>query len=465
MLLYALGHEQRLREVAAGLELDPHELARKWHALEADAPLPDRPTLYNQRKVKLLAKVLGCKVTITSENDAPCVEVAESILAIIESFLATSILTRAFPLEPELTAEVRLSHFAGAVVEATRELRGGRPHVVVHCRRFDPHKLPADEQREVQEAIFKAAITVLASIAYFKDSRRDLEVLFRDERVAERAVAFTTTLKAQANVLGEIPKTRLRLWLDGTTRIYPLLQGEGWSPKEVTSIRPDGLEQATALNSSEPLNTTPQSHQIEVVSLIRQNLWELAGWTGTVFLTDPDHKYLPVFGLVFENRGAGEEIFRQWRSELGDIDKQEQLRLSVLRGIDKARPYAYRVIVGSNLDSRLPDTRYAMLINRIHTIDAGTPENLDRFLKAHAAAGAFDLAPAFAPTGWDGMQVPALGLDLSIAIRHVHVRYAWEVGLNDLESAAIDKEDNPIIPPEIDDPPIRELIRRLAASS
>lgn len=412
-LLYALGHKERLKEVARELGKDPDVWASQGRNIKADIPLPERPMLYNQRTVTLQSRALGCRITVESKTEPPCVEVAESILAALESFLATSALDRAVAHEPELTVEVRTSDFAEAPVGVSVEERAGRPHLVVRCQTFDPHSMPVDKQVVAREAVFHAAMTALAQIVVFKDYERNLEALFRDERVSERAVAFTSTFGRQANVLGASPKTRLASWTNEEASIYAIRRTEPWEPAEIMNDdeQGDDLTSPRLMQGAEPppelLDLNLRSHEhIETVSLIRERLWGRAGWTGTAFLTDPANTYPPVFALIFCNREAGREIFVHWRKELGKADVQEQIRLAIVRGIDKACPHAYRVIIGSNPLAVLTGSRFVTFVNRMCRMDATTPDNLDRFLRAHTAVDALYLAPAFAPPNFDRSQAP-----------------------------------------------------------
>lgn len=463
-LLYALGHKERFEELAQKLGQDPDVFARKCRSLKADVPLPDRPVLYNQRQALLQSRVLGCRIAVKSVIDPPCIEVAESMLAALESFLATSALDRAIAHEPELTVEVRASDFAKDLVNVTVEERAGRPHLSVICRRFDPNNMHVSDQIAVRKAVFHVVVTALASTIVFKDIERDLEDLFRDERVSERAVAFTSTFVAQSNVLGASPKTRLTDWTDEQARIYPLRRDEPWEPEETSDDEHDDAESPRFVQGAEPppelFDPNLRSHdQIETVSLIRERLWERAEWTGTVFLTDPANECPPVFGFVFRDREAGREIFAHWRRELGRVDVQERVRLTVVRGIDNTHPHAYRVVVGSNPMAFQTGSRITVYVNRLHRMDATTPDNLDRFLSSHAAVDALYIAPAFAPPGFDESHLPEVEMDLCIGVHHVHVRNAWEIGLNDLDSVAIREEDDPVIPKGVDDPPVLKLIR------
>jgi hypothetical protein len=173
------------------------------------------------------------------------------------------------------------------------------------------------------------------------------------------------------------------------------------------------------------------------------------------FAVDLTYQSPPVFALTFGGRDVGREIFTQWHQELGRVDMEERLRLTVVKGIDRAHPHAYRVIVGPGHMAFPTEVRYATFVNRIHQMDAEISENLDRFLQARDTVGAFLLAPAFAPSDFDGSQAPDIDFGLGIRVRYVHVRQALEVGPNDLEAVSIHKDDDLIIPEEVENAPVR----------
>ena len=101
---FALGYEDELPE---SLEKPGSEELYRffglWRGQPAAEELPSSPTLCDGQKVELKSKILGCKITVESENISPCVEVAESILAALESFLATGADHRLYAREPVLT--------------------------------------------------------------------------------------------------------------------------------------------------------------------------------------------------------------------------------------------------------------------------------------------------------------------------------------------------------------------------
>jgi hypothetical protein len=288
--------------------------------------------------------------------------------------------------------------------------------------------------------------------------------------VSERAVAFTSTFVTQANVLGAAPKTRLESWIDEKARTYPLRRTEPWKPEEIGNgdqQEKNGKYSRLNQDSAPPpelLDPNLRSHdQIETVSIIRERLWDRAGWTGTAFQIYPANEYPPVFALIFRNHEAGREIFLHWSSEIGKVDDKELIRLVIVRGIDKGHPYAYRVVVGSDPAVFSTGKKFVAVISRVHRMDATTPENLERFLRAYAAVGVLYLAPAFAGPDFDRLQAAEVKLDLRIGVHRVHIRNAWEIGLNDIDSVAIKKDDDPVTPKDVKEPPVLEVIRSLSS--
>ena len=55
---------------------------------------------------------------------------------------------------------------------------------------------------------------------------------------------------------------------------------------------------------------------------------------------------------------------------------------------------------------------------------------------------------------------PEVVFDSQILMTELHIRDAWEVGKNDFDTAGIDPNDDPIIPPGEPDAPVLELLGR-----
>lgn len=470
-LLYALGYTERLEETCKNLEVDSSQFASQWRNVVSDRSLPDFPKLYNRQKATLHSRILGCQIIVECQNKLPCVEVAESLLAALESLLATSTIHKAIAREPELTLDINVSHFTKPLISFDLAEKGGRPHLNVHCRSFDPYKIGLEEQSQIKEILIELTVTILTQIIIFKDFEEDLEVLLGKEQAFQRAINFTGTFGTLANIFGHSPKTNLSAWTDDSVNTYPLLRTEPWKPIKIEDANKEDekLTLPPEITRQEP---PPELHdpnyfrhdEIETVSFIRERLWTRAVWSGVAFLTDPMNKNLPVLALIFKDRDAGKEIFVQWRQELGEIDIKEQLRITIVRGIDRTQPHAYRMIIGANPSLWPAENKLIAFMSRIHKMDATSPDNLNRFLKSHSIIDAFLITPAFVTSEFDGSQVPEVETNLGIIIHSVNVRNAWEIGPRDLDLIGISKGDKPIVPKDIDNPPVYDLLENLEAS-
>ena len=468
-LMYALGHEEELRDEGfcqAWGEEDLYTIFIKWHNQPALEDLPERPSLCDGTKVTLSSTILGCQITAESENASPCVELAESLLAALESLLSTGTVERMVAREPTLTIAVRKSDFAKQPFDFELQDRAGRPHINIACRVFDPHSMSLEAHSEIRERLTELLASILGRTVMIENPEWLLEKLFRDELALERSVGFTGSFATVGNVLGYAPKTRISSWADRQAREYSLKRSKLWDADNTrTGKRPNSAAEHSIHTPGqgdpppELLDWGRAKHtQIQTVSLIREPLWDAAKWCGTAFFISLNGAFLPILAPVFKSSEAAKQIFAQWRSELGIRDEEERLRVAIIRAIETSHPNAYRVIIGANpnVGFSRPDVRYTFFVTRTNTMEAASDLNLDRFLRSYKAFGYYVLAPAAMR---NGSSEPELIRDHYLIKRELHVREAWEIGRHDVDSAAIHEEDSPIIPAGQNNPPVVELLR------
>jgi hypothetical protein len=467
-LLYALGHEDELpktamTEVPAGEP--PRQVFQRWRDQPAAEDLPQHPFLDGGQKATFNSSILGCRITLEAENCSPCIELAESILAALESLLSTGLNEGLITREPTLTIQIRKSDFTEKPFTFELRDKDGRPHIAVCSTVFEPHKMTVEAQREIREKLFELLVTILARVFLLPDPKKLTTKLFREERALERAINFTSSFVTIGNVLGHTPKTRMSDWRESAQwRQYPLLRREVWdsadsSSKEKSSKK---LDSKPSIGKGEPpadllLRGDTRQSQIETFSLIRETLWNQAKWSGTGFITHPKNSVPPVLALLFDHSESANQIFDLWRRELGSEDAEERLRISIIRGIDKKHPYHYRVVIGINPSVYLskPDVKYAFFVAKLNTMEPNSHKNLDLFLHSYRLYGQYLLAHGFLQNG-----AIRLDMDSAMAKRELHLRDAWEIGRNDPDSVAISKSEEPIIPPEhLRDAPVLELIK------
>ena len=467
-LRFALGDEEQLwselTENAEPKDGDVRSFFRHWRHQPVADDLLNGPVLYDEATVSIESNLLGCRIHLDSENKSPCVELAESVLAGLESLMATGFRNRIFPRESILTGRVRTSHFSNALFNFDLEDRDGRPYLEIRCSDFAPHDMSVEAQEEARNKLREMLIAVLARVYVLKSPEDTLTKLLHDEGGLERAVNFTSSFVVQGNVLGSSPKTKLSKWKEDVERHYPLSRFQPWDASEqrtpledTNDILPPELKEGQGEPPADLLDIQTIKHtEIASISLIRGAFWERAGWSGTGYIPAIDDSEPPVLLLIFKGPQAARQIFREWRQELGAQDENERLRVSIIRGIDQESPLKYRIAIGANMATAFdrPSVRFAMINFRLHTMNPSSDENLVRFLDGNRRFGHYVLAYALED---DGRSLRPM-LEDSIVKRDLNVREAWEIGRHDLDSIGVLADDDPIVPATQQNPPVRELI-------
>jgi hypothetical protein len=463
-LLYALGYELQLRnEFIPDDERDEDvfDLFKKWRDQPAAQEFAAKLSLYDQRKVTLNSNLLGCHIEVKSENASPSLELAESILAGLESMLATGVMHSMAAREPTLTIEVKSSEFAELPFEYTLQDESGRPHLEVICGAIQSSSMSREEQQEFKKKLFELLTAICARIIVANNISESLERLFRDELVLDRSIDFSASFVTVANVLGSKPKASLSDWEDRDFDRYPPKRILPWdasdhSGKKETAPKPKPLtpgrgEIPEAVIDDSRLKQT----EMKTVSLIREVLWDKAKWGGTAFMAGYDDTP-PMLGLIFGECEVAKQIFKGLQSDIGQSEADERLRVTIIRGINKSKPAWYRLVLSSNLDGELKDIRRFVAVSRIHTMTPDSDANLQGFLDSYSKAEQYILAGVCL----DGSgKYPQLINSPQLVLRALSVRQAWEIGRHDPDLIGILEDDDPVIPPNQKQPPIVELLR------
>jgi len=468
-LLYSLGHEVELDvEKHEDIE-DTHEYFLSWRndlAGEGEGTPPE-PRSYERRKVKLRSTVLGCTIRAEAVNERSAIAFTESLLASLESFLATGPVDKIGAQVAEMPIEIETSEFTKDPFRFELETLQGKPQLTVTLKKKDFQTLTLEEQDRLRERMIELVAQVTTRITFVSDPEVLTEKLCADERGLERSVNFTTSLMTTRNVLGENWKYRVSSFANGDLERCELRREAPWDADEPIPDD-DGSDQAleSELGFADPETPIPDDlagpqqikhSNIEVDNLIRPNLWDRASWFGTAFLTDKAGARPPLMAPIFEDLDVAEEIFSLLRREIGEVDDEDELRVSIIRGIDRTSPQDYRVVFRPKAVRPMTEERFGTLMARICTMEPTSERSLNRFLSSLEKTESYMLAPAAASSR--NADVPEVSRP-SIRKQDIYVRKAHEIGVRDPDRVAIQKNDSPVIPNEADDPPVLGLISR-----
>ena len=459
-LLYALGYEDRLRaEGYIPEEKDAEavkEFFKAWYRQPGLRDLPDPELLYKQA-VELHSALLGCDISIKVSNENPTLFLAEAVLAGLEGFLATSLDAPLMPHTAQIQIRFVARDFLGVPFEF--EVLSG-PSTVIEVRHRRDEQL-SDNSEATKDTLVELISTVTDYIAAPPgDGKEFFETLLRKERSFGRALLASNTKTVVSNILGAMPKIRVSDWKSDDGELFPLKRTEAWN-YEMAGVR-------TAV--AETVRPTPGKGELpaelrdveqikhrdrKVVSLVNVDLWNKARWVGTGYITSEDPKAPPFLLFVYENSQAAMYIFSGWKEEVGPEDKDDRLRVSIIIGISRKHPAAYRVVISANPNySALDKITQMLIVSRVNQMSPEDSSNLDRFLKDYNKKKRYILVPAeLGPNGIAGWE-SKLGIEKS----ELNIRPAWEIGEHDADRVGINADDDVIIPEGVADVPVLSVL-------
>jgi hypothetical protein len=462
-LLYALGHIKALRAEGYVPADEPEEKIddTMWRLSEqpAKSSLPATVELFDEATTVLKSNVLGCKWRVTVETGEVGIRIAEALLGFLEMFFATSLTTDALPYRQSVDIGVFKNN--GPVTEGARilQLVLTDENYLVRVEYTDAY----DPSKEMAEGVLRKFLNdllpiVITRVLFVPDIQTYFERIAEIEEGYARSLTFSDVYSSASNVIGSDSIFDLSGWL-GEKRYLVLRDSVAImrSKDNPTDDQPRRVVPADA--RSEPPDQSRLKHsQRKVLSMIEPVLWDAARWRGVYIEGYRDCP--PVLALAFDNEEPARRIFANWRKQLGTVDKDDLLRVSVLTGIDAKNPLAYSLHISTNLEAALKtlDGEMAITMSRSKKMDSVRQNTMRDFHRFREQYGCYYLAPAVMRTS---ASAPQLLPDVSILKRDVVIRSAWEIGVNDPDISALRHEDEPLVPDGVENPPVREALEWL----
>jgi hypothetical protein len=446
-LLVCLGHEDK-----AGPEGEPIDLhlMNMWRSIDMGAPVAPLD-LYLDRWTTISSYILGCKVFVSFSVKSPCIELAQQLLAVLESFCAPMMADHATATVPAVNIDISLEDEDDFILQHSFDTAAQVTSAEILCSPFSITSL-TDEQRDTIRQFYSEFCLHFVSIICPQISWSKIEEMLRDDKALERAVIFNCNIGLDSYFMGRNAVPGIESHKDAAFEFYT-------PPRRVTWIEHHNVEPMDWPSKSDeseerpkhPFQFSTMKHrEIKVVSIIQESLWSKAGWRGLGFQTCEGE--IPVLIFGFENAAIGHKIFENIAKTIGDKDSNNTLRIALIRGIDSQNPAHYRVAVTSDLDrSEDGSLRVQAGLSRLHTMTPSSSENIDSFLKDYEVHKKCHVAT-----------VNAKGKLVSHLITSgVVVMYAWEIDENDQEISAIKPDDDIFVPAGMENPPISRALAKL----
>jgi hypothetical protein len=168
----------------------------------------------------LTSNVIGCEVNLTTPNNLQAIFLAETILAALEAFLATSLNEQVYPYRSKLEIRLRPSLFEGGELTIAAQGVSGGAVEITHPR--DLNFASIEARNAFKSSVLGAIGVIMFQIAAIPDAETYLNRL-GEEGAFSRALDFSDIAICVERVLGSTPKLSLSDWekeYDGRGSLY-----------------------------------------------------------------------------------------------------------------------------------------------------------------------------------------------------------------------------------------------------
>lgn len=446
-LLYRLGYQEDLYSEGTIPEDESRDALTEMMSMMAAQPaskdLPKSVVLLDKSYHTLTTAVLGVQVSISSSSGLQGYLFAEAHISYLEAFVSTFLNQGVFPVTEAFTVEIVQS--GDAAKPAMKFKAEGSLLTVTIPENWDATSI--EKHAEFMDHLTKFGAHFIGNALWMNDLEKTLEQVLGIERAFERATLFSRAGITRHRFFGSYGGT-LSDWDQFVERSYPLLED---APHVSPASQSEETDQGE--RSGPNLGNLNSHGDMSVNSIINRQLWDKACWSGMAYGCSPGQAP-PLLALMFSDAESGKAIFREWRERFGKTDEKDEIRISLVEGIDQDHPYHYRGCVGQDLDAFETDpTKQIVFISRMNTMTVDNHDNLEMFLEERSEWGYYFLVPAIiTPKGQ-----PEFVTDLAIAKSKLNIRDAWEIGMHDIDAMGVRPDDKVIIPEGEENAPVVEL--------
>lgn len=400
---------------------------------------------------KLRTNLLGCEFEFNVENDVNKIKIAEAIMATLEGFFVTfqkeTICAPISKIICSITFVQSNSYIIDYVDGLTKRIHIALP----------PIDVLRQTQGEIISALFKDLIVKIIEgglISFATD--KVLNNIMQNDSVFER-FQYLINPFVDDNFFGFDIFSLEQIKVNQKTGIKLLRE----HPIDLLQI--DRKEQSVETNPPNFSEYTIDEIMLKAktYSIINAPLWDKAQWSGMMYAYSP-YPIPPIMGFVFKDKKHGEQIFEQWIQEIGSIDKEDVIKISIIKGVSVDNPHMYRIVVSYNDDilktNSNGETSFYFTPTRFHNMEVANPQNLNNFLLKFNQHRSYFICAAHVENGSYRLS------EKRIRLTKLNIVNAWEIGVHDLLSSCILPDDIIIIPLEKKGvAPVEEVMKRLKA--
>ncbi len=391
--------------------------------------------LLDNDEISIETNVLGIKLIVKFARNKELLILSETILAYLESFLATAF-DVVFPLSEKITLHISYESIDSFFIYTY----DNKNVFNLSINETYPYK-----GQDIAHLMDEILPQIIGNNYVFKDYKDFFTNLYRNDEVHERLSLIIEHRNFLTNILTAKPKFFLEDWKSDSIKKYELKRAS--SPISIEAIPETNIEQKPDWNRITHRN-------LKAETVIDSHLWDTAKWKGFGFVVYPTIPFAIFLG--FENGEAAKKIFEGWIKEFGRVDEGEIISLTIVKGINQENPNWYKILISKKVDkNKMKDGNLVSLASRFHKMEPKENTNLTNLMAGYQHYKKYVLIPAEIDKDLKVKPYPDLGI-LKTELKFIN---AWTIGINDFERVVISENDNPIIPNDIPNAPIIEVLK------
>lgn len=448
-ITYQLGYEEEIIKSVNNNSFGSDELKTFMQNL-ANQPISDqfhnKSQLLAGNELSFQTKVLGLQIEVLFDKAVNSYLVAEAILSIFESFLSTS-LNDIVPMVEKL--DIRLHHNTS---EQTLKFDNKIGAEVIDVYLNTDNFFRKENRDEMWSSVFSLLTKLLTEHFAIPEPNLYLKRLFEDEEVTHRvSFAFNHAVFSR-DLFGASRKLYFDDWHDPKNHKQYL--NKRIEPLNLKILVKDKVKEKIK-KGNDYFEKVPHNKRT-VSSIIKSHLWDKAKWKGFGYILDQKNNLGVI--LLFENKEYGQKVFDDFIYKFGNEDIKDFIRISLITKINTAQPNWYRVHICGKLPEITGHQEVFVSASRFHEMNASTSTNLLTLMKLYKEKGIYTLYPAFL----DHRGRISPDWERGIRKKEIVFKEAWRISLNDIDSSVIKSDDQIIIPQEVNNPPIYEVLKQKA---
>ena len=402
-----------------------------------------KTNLLSGNESKLSAKILGCEFNFNFKKDKELLFAAETILAFLEGFLATS-LKDIFPTSETITVNL-IRNEDIEYIKFTSKKSSSEFDLEINKFSF----ITPEGKENIQTKMMEFTANVIMKNFVLENYKQYFETIFKKESINERLSLIFEHRNFLISIRGDVSNLFFSDWIEGKSIKQYQMKRDTPVSFSVQNKKEKSAEQDIDFSQEESGH-----NKRKVFSVIDNYLWDEAKWVGFGFFSTSTN-----FGifLAFENEIAGKQIFDNWIEKYGQVDKNEEIKITIIKGIDRTNLSSYRVNISSNIDMKSQSEKQLFTFaSRFHEMTPENSINLDNLVNGFNYFKKYQLCPA----KFTVANRPEPFFAKSIVKTKLFVKNAWEIGMDDLDFIAIKKGDQPYIPDNVQNAPVLEVLKR-----